>query len=124
MRHCFVASGVDLNATDDQGNVIGDYWLTDTLHSIRHVFAQKWLIQSNWNFSFVAKKGHWGASKILEDAYGGVGDEQQLLDNLNAAAPENSLEKKSEDRKKKLTAKTKEWLESQTGTEQGSGGHI
>ena len=124
MRHCFVASGVDLNATDDQGQVIGDYWLTDTLHSIRHVFAQKWLIQSNWNFSFVAKKGHWGASKILEDAYGGVGDEQQLLDNLNAAAPENSLEKKSEDRKKKLTAKTKEWLESQTGTEQGSGGHI
>ena len=53
------------------------------------MFAQKWLIQSHWNFSFVAKKGHWGASKILEDAYGGVGDEQQLLDNLNAAAPEN-----------------------------------
>jgi len=124
MRHCFVASGVDLNATDDQGQVIGDYWLTDTLHAIRHVFAQKWLIQSNWNFSFVAKKGHWGASKILEDAYGGVGDEQQLLDNLNAAAPENSLEKKSEDRKKKISEKTKEWLSSQTGTEQGSGGHI
>ena len=85
MRQCLKASGVDLNEMDEEGNLIGDYWLTDSLHAIRHIFAQKWLLQSHWNFSFVAKKGHWGATQILEDAYGSVGGKQHILDNLNAA---------------------------------------
>jgi len=113
MRECLIASGVDLNETDEDGELIGDYWLTDSLHAIRHIFAQKWLIQSDWNFSFVAKKGHWGASQILEDAYGSAGNKQQILDNLNAAKPENSLEEKEKDEQLQLTEAENDYLNSQ-----------
>jgi len=113
MRECLIASGVDLNETDEDGNLIGDYWLTDSLHAIRHIFAQKWLIQSDYNYSFVAKKGHWGASQILEDAYGSKGSKQQILDNLNAAKPANSLEEKEKDEKLQLTEAEDDFVESQ-----------
>lgn len=118
MRQCLIASGVDLSEHDEDGNLIGDYWLTDSLHSIRHIFAQKWLIQSHWNYSFVAKKGHWGASQILEDAYGSKGNKQQMLDNLNAAKPENSLENMEKEDQQELTEAEKTFAESQkTGSE-------
>ena len=87
MRECLIESGVNLDATvvnEKTGEtvLIGKYWLTDTLHSLRHIFAQVWLIKSNWNFSYVAKKGHWGASKILEDAYGGVDATKYFIQSL------------------------------------------
>ena len=113
MRECLIASGVDLDERDEDGNLIGNYWLTDSLHAIRHIFAQKWLIQSDYNYSFVAKKGHWGASQILEDAYGGKGSKQQTLDNLNAAKPANSLEEKEKDEKLQLTEAEDDFIESQ-----------
>ena len=113
MRECLLASGVDLDERDEDGNLIGNYWLTDSLHAIRHIFAQKWLIQSDYNYSFVAKKGHWGASQILEDAYGSKGSKQQILDNLNAAKPANSLEEKEKDEKLQLTEAEDDFLESQ-----------
>jgi len=113
MRECLVASGVDLNEHDEDGQLIGDYWLTDSLHAIRHIFAQKWLIQSDWNFSFVAKKGHWGASQILEDAYGSAGNKQQVLDNLNASKPENSLEEKEKQNQLQLTEAENDFQNSQ-----------
>ena len=84
MRQAFIASGVDLEEVVE-GEVIGRYWLTDSLHSLRHVFAQKWLLQSNWNFTFVSKKGHWGAPQILQDAYGGQSNEQYISDSLQFA---------------------------------------
>jgi len=121
MRECLRASGVDLDETDEQGIVIGDYWLTDSLHSIRHVFAQKWLLQSHWNFSFVAKKGHWGASQILEDAYGSVGDKQQLKDNLNAA--KFSLEQAEEEENKEFSKVFVDSMKSED-TGQAKGGRI
>jgi len=90
MRQCIVKSGVNLEATvvnEKTGETvqIGQYFLRDTMHSLRHVFAQAWLLKSNWNFSFVAKKGHWGASKILEDAYGGVDEKEFFIQSITFA---------------------------------------
>ena len=87
MREAIIDSGVNTDATvvnEKTGETVklGQYWLRDTMHSLRHVFAQVWLLKSNWNFSFVSKKGHWGASKILEDAYGGTDDKQFFLQSL------------------------------------------
>ena len=84
MRKCFVESGVNLDEVID-GIVIGQYWLQDTLHSLRHVFAQKWLLQSGWNFTHVARKGHWASTKILEDAYGGQGNKTYMMDSIHFA---------------------------------------
>ena len=56
------------------------------MHSLRHVFAQYWLFKSNHNFSFVAQKGHWAGTKILEDAYGGTSDEETLAQNVEFQA--------------------------------------
>jgi len=124
MRQCLKASGVDLNEMDEEGNLIGDYWLTDTLHSIRHIFAQKWLLQSHWNFSFVAKKGHWGATQILEDAYGSVGGKQHILDNLNAAkfSLEQAEEEANKEFSKDVVASTE--TEHQSDKEKAKGGTI
>ena len=99
MRQAFIASGVNLDEVVE-GQVIGRYWLTDTLHSLRHVFAQKWLLQSNWNFTYVAKKGHWGASQILQEAYGGQSNEQYISDSIQFA--KKSLEDAEKEAKEQL----------------------
>ena len=84
LRLCFVESGVNLDEVVD-GIPIGQYWLQDTTHALRHVFAQKWLMQSNWNYTHVAIKGHWASTKILEDAYGGQFDKTYILDSVKFA---------------------------------------
>ena len=99
MRQAFIASGVNLDEVVE-GQVIGRYWLTDTLHSLRHVFAQKWLLQSNWNFTYVAKKGHWGASQILQEAYGGQSNEQYISDSIQFA--KKNLEDAEKEAKEQL----------------------
>ena len=81
LRKCFIDSGVNLDEVVD-GKPIGQYWLTDTSHALRHVFAQKWLMQSNWNYSHVAVKGHWASTKILEEAYGGKPEKTYLQDSV------------------------------------------
>jgi len=99
LRRCFVESGVDLDEVVD-GVPIGQYWLEDTTHALRHVFAQKWLMQSNWNYTHVATKGHWASTKILEDAYGGQSDKTYILDSLDFA--QNSLADVEKKERKKI----------------------
>jgi len=106
MREALRASGVDLSETDENGNLIGDYWLRHSLHAWRHVFAQKWLIQSHWNYAFVAKKGHWADTKILEDAYGAVGSKQHMIDSFSAA--KYTLEEAEKDAKQEFSQKVME----------------
>tara|TARA_R100000963_G_C4625599_1_gene91928 strand:- start:42 stop:1106 length:1065 start_codon:yes stop_codon:yes gene_type:complete len=53
--------------TEDQ-----DYWLSRTIHSLRHLFAQLWLRKSKWNFGVVAGRGHWETLDTLKKHYGGV----------------------------------------------------
>ena len=91
IRKCIVDSDVDLDQTWYNKKTgldvkIGQYWVTNTMHSLRHVFAQYWLFKSNHNFSFVAQKGHWAGTKILEDAYGGTSDEETLAQNVEFQA--------------------------------------
>jgi hypothetical protein len=49
-----------------------DWWLTRTIHSIRHIFAQLWLAKSKWNFGIVADRGHWETLDTLKKHYGKV----------------------------------------------------
>ena len=91
IRKCIVDSGVDLYKTWKNKKTgldvkIGQYWVTNTMHSLRHVFAQYWLFKSSHNFSFVATKGHWAGTKILEDAYGGTSDDETLAQNVEFQA--------------------------------------
>jgi len=104
MREAIIDSGVNTDATvvnEKTGETVklGQYWLRDTMHSLRHVFAQVWLLKSNFNFSFVSKKGHWGASKILEDAYGGVDDTEFFLQSLTF----NNVDMLEQEKKKKIS---------------------
>jgi len=54
------------------------YWTSNSLHSLRHVFAQAWLARSGQDFAWVANRGHWGGIAILEQAYGQPTKEEQL----------------------------------------------
>jgi hypothetical protein len=74
MRVCYKRTIVDRQ--------MKKYWKTNSLHALRHVFAQAWLIKSNGDFAFVAERGHWGGIDILEKAYGGKTDTQMLRDTM------------------------------------------
>ena len=47
-----------------------DYFYDHTLHSLRHMFAQYWLVLSDYNYSFVAKIGHWKTESVVKNVYG------------------------------------------------------
>ena len=59
LRHCYQESKLD-----------EEYFYKHTLHSLRHMFAQYWLELSEYNYSFVAKIGHWKTESIVKDVYG------------------------------------------------------
>jgi len=47
-----------------------DYWYTDSLHAVRHTFAQMWIKKSKRDLAWVMKWGHWGGVDVLEKHYG------------------------------------------------------
>ena len=47
-----------------------DYWYTDSLHAVRHPFAQMWIKKSKRDLAWVMKWGHWGGVDVLEKHYG------------------------------------------------------
>ena len=55
------------------------YWTSNSLHSLRHVFAQAWLARSEFDFKWVSERGHWGGIAILEQAYGKPTAKTQLI---------------------------------------------
>ena len=55
------------------------YWTSNSLHSLRHVFAQAWLARSKFDFKWVSERGHWGGIAILEQAYGKPTAKLQLI---------------------------------------------
>ena len=66
---------------DKDGNIIevpkyetglneNQYFYKKPLHAVRHMFAQLWLDDTDWNYGLVAKVGHWKTIKELEDSYG------------------------------------------------------
>ena len=59
LRNCYKVSGLK-----------DDYFYEHTLHSLRHMFAQYWLELSDYNYSFVAKIGHWKTESVVKNVYG------------------------------------------------------
>jgi len=54
------ASGLDEDA----------YFFKKPLHAVRHMYAQLWLDETDWDYGIVAELGHWKTIKELEDSYG------------------------------------------------------
>jgi hypothetical protein len=75
MRSCYQQAIPDLYDSEP-------YWKKMSLHSLRHVFAQAWIKRSGGDFNFVAERGHWGGIGILEKAYGGTTEKQQMLSTI------------------------------------------
>ena len=61
MRHCYSHIANPLPE---------DYFGDMPLHAIRHMFAQYWLVFSEWDYGFVARLGHWKTIAELENSYG------------------------------------------------------
>ena len=58
-KHCFFHSKLRKS-----------YWFERSLHALRHVFEQYWLILSDYNYGFVAIIGHWKTPSIVKEVYG------------------------------------------------------
>ena len=67
LRYCYKKVGL-----------MEDYWYKDSLHAVRHTFAQMWLKKSKRDLAWVMKWGHWGGVDVLEKHYGQQTDEQFL----------------------------------------------
>ena len=65
MRHCYTHIADPLPE---------EYFGLMPLHSIRHLFAQYWLEESEWDYGFVARLGHWKTIAELENSYGYMTD--------------------------------------------------
>ena len=75
MRNCYAKSFPEEHKMEK-------YWTSNSLHSLRHVFAQAWLTRSKGDFSWVAERGHWGGIAILEQAYGKPNPDLQLAKSI------------------------------------------
>ena len=82
------------------------YWTSNSLHSLRHVFAQAWLARSKFDFKWVSERGHWGGIAILEQAYGKPTAKLQLI--KTAKYSETTLAQAEEQAQSKAQEKTAE----------------
>ena len=67
MRHCYEEVGLTKS-----------YWTTNSLHAVRHTFAQLWIKKSGYNYEFVRGWGHWTHLTTLMSHYGGQSDADKL----------------------------------------------
>jgi len=79
------------------------YWTSNSLHSLRHVFAQAWLARSKFDFKWVSERGHWGGIAILEQAYGKPTEKLQLIktakySEITLAQAEQQAQSKAEEK--------------------------
>jgi len=82
------------------------YWTSNSLHSLRHVFAQAWLARSKFDFKWVSERGHWGGIAILEQAYGKPTAKLQLI--KTAKYSETTLAQAEQQAQSKAQEKTAE----------------
>ena len=80
MRHCYEKVGLTES-----------YWTTNSLHAVRHTFAQLWIKKSGGNYEFVRYWGHWTHLTTLMSHYAGQSnlERRRNADEFNA----NSLTK-------------------------------
>lgn len=52
-----------------------DYFKDHPFHTMRHIFAQYWLIKTNFDYDFIADLGHWKTLSVLKGSYAHPPDE-------------------------------------------------
>ena len=65
LKHCYASVGKKWKGTQK-------YFFTHPLHSWRHIFAQYWLYKTDYDYEWVATRGHWTGIEILRKSYGKV----------------------------------------------------
>jgi hypothetical protein len=88
------------------------YWYKDSLHAVRHAFAQMWLKKSNRDLAWVKDWGHWGGVDVLEKHYGKQTDEDKI-DAGNMYAERKLSDIAQQEKEKRETAKSKKEAEEQ-----------
>jgi len=110
MRHCYEKVGLTES-----------YWTTNSLHAVRHTFAQLWIKKSGGNYEFVRYWGHWTHLTTLMSHYAGQSDleRRRNADEFNA----NGLTKLIEDEEKlaKMDQKKREEAEKSAHMDFGEG---
>ena len=99
MRNCF-------QRVFPKKHELESYWTSNSLHSLRHVFAQAWLARSKFDFKWVSERGHWGGIAILEQAYGKPTAKLQLI--KTAKYSETTLAQAEQQAQSKAQEKTAE----------------
>ena len=110
MRHCYEKVGLTKS-----------YWTTNSLHAIRHTFAQLWIKKSGYNYEFVRDWGHWTILATLMSHYAGQSDTERLqnANKFNATSLDDLIVREDED--KRLTAEQRKMAEKSYGMNYGKG---
>jgi len=82
IKHCFAQVGKEWQSTHR-------YFFTHPLHSWRHIFAQYWLEKTDFDYEWVANRGHWTGIEILRKSYGEVLSRIKAIKNILAAQVAN-----------------------------------
>tara|TARA_B100001750_G_C15498444_1_gene595675 strand:+ start:9 stop:1478 length:1470 start_codon:yes stop_codon:yes gene_type:complete len=76
----------------------GQYFLKHPFHAFRHIMAQYQLELTNWDYSEVAKMGHWQTLTILQNSYGEKPSDKRYGEKISRARKkfDNAILKASE----------------------------
>ena len=86
------------------------YWYKDSLHAVRHAFAQMWIKKSNRDLAWVKDWGHWGGVDVLEKHYGKQ-TPQEKIDAANVYAEKKLTDIAAKEKEQRDTAKSKKEAE-------------
>jgi len=72
--------------------IYDNYFKTNSLHALRHLFAQYWLKATDKDFSLVQDVGHWGGIDVLKQFYGQSSKSENLRKLISAKKSLKDLE--------------------------------
>ena len=77
LREYYVKHGLDSQGQAKLGDASTSYFIKKPVHALRHAGAQRLLLATDWNISYVSKRG-WKKAQELSDSYGDMPIEQEF----------------------------------------------
>ena len=72
LRHCY--QKVDKKWSDPNE----EYFFTHPIHALRHIMAQQYKYQTNSDYDWIAKRGHWNTLSVLRGSYAASSRQEQI----------------------------------------------